>query len=333
MCFIIIEVFMPNQINSWQFVAECLQRLERVILIYVVESVGSSPGRAGFFMAVSESGSTSGSIGGGIMEHKFVEMALARMIAGDQQCSLHRQVHNKNVAKNQSGMICSGEQINIMYAVRQADFVAITTLLNNISNQQLGMLEISPNGIAILNQRIDNDGGLTLVNTNNWFYRERINLRNRLIIIGGGHCALALSKQMKLLNFTISIYEERSSLPTFAANDYVDEKVVVKSYADLAHLILPNINDYIVVMTVGYKTDDIAIRALKDKSFKYFGVLGSRKKIETMLTEYRTDNFSEAWLAALHAPAGLAINSHTPEEIAISISAEIVSVKNRIYKV
>ena len=324
---------MPNHIYTWQFIAECLQRLERVILIYVVESVGSSPGRAGFFMAVSESGSTSGSIGGGIMEHKFVEMALARMIAGDQQCSLHRQVHNKTVSKNQSGMICSGEQINIMYAVRQADFVAITTLLNNISNQQLGMLEISPNGIAILNQRIDNDGGLTLVNSNNWLYRERINLRNRLIIIGGGHCALALSRQMKLLNYAITIYEERSDLPTLLANNYVDEKVVVQSYADLGHLIPPIANDCIVVMTVGYRTDDIAIRALKGKSFEYFGVLGSMKKIETMLTEYRTDNFPDAWLAALHAPAGLAINSHTPEEIAISISAEIVSVKNWIDKV
>ena len=324
---------MPNHIYTWQFIAECLLRLERVVLVYVVESLGSSPGRAGFFMAVSENGSTSGSIGGGIMEHKFVEMALARMIAGDQQCSLHRQVHNKNVAKNQSGMICSGEQINIMYAVRQADYVAITTLLNNISNQQSGMLEISPKGIAILNQRIDNDGGLTLVNSNNWLYRERMNLRNRLIIIGGGHCALALSRQMKLLNYAITIYEERFDLPTLLANNYVDERVLVQSYADLAYLISPNTNDCIIVMTVGYRTDDIAIRALKGKSFKYFGVLGSRKKIDTMLTEYRADHFPEAWIAALHAPAGLAINSHTPEEIAISIAAEIVCVKNMIDKV
>ena len=324
---------MPNHIYTWQFIAECLLRLERVVLVYVVESLGSSPGRAGFFMAVSENGSTSGSIGGGIMEHKFVEMALARMIAGDQQCSLHRQVHNKNVAKNQSGMICSGEQINIMYAVRQADYVAITTLLNNISNQQSGMLEISPKGIAILNRSIDNDGGLILVNSNNWLYRERINLRNRLIIIGGGHCALALSRQMKLLNYAITIYEERFDLPTLLANNYVDERVLVQSYADLAHLISPNTNDCIIVMTVGYRTDDIAIRALKGKSFKYFGVLGSRKKIDTMLTEYRADHFPEAWIAALHAPAGLAINSHTPEEIAISIAAEIVCVKNMIDKV
>lgn len=324
---------MPTQLNTWQFVADCLQRQEQVVLVYVVESLGSSPGRAGFFMAVSKNGSTCGSIGGGIMEHKFVEMAMARMIAGDKQSTLHRQVHNKTVAKNQSGMICSGEQINIMYAVRQADLDTITMLLNIINYQQAGMLEISPNGIAILNKSIDSGEGLTLVNSKNWLYRERIGLHDRLFIIGGGHCALALSRQMKLLNFAITLYEERSALPTFAANDYVDEKVVIESYTELAHLIPPIANACIVVMTVGYRTDDVAIRALKGKSFHYFGVLGSRTKIETMLNEYRADNFPEAWIAALHAPAGIAINSHTPEEIAISIAAEIISVKNRIEKV
>lgn len=318
---------MPNQIDTWSFIAECLQRREQVILLYVVESLGSSPGRAGFSMAVSENGITQGSIGGGIMEHKFVELARARMSVDDHQCTLHRQIHNKTAKHNQSGMICSGEQTNIIHSVTSADLVMITRIIEKLTNKTEGCLEISPAGITVSNSISESGYGLTLESDEKWCYLEKITLEKHLIIVGGGHCALALSRQMKLLNFTITLYEERSQLPTFVVNNYADEKVVVGNYADLEHLIPVYANACVVVMTVGYRTDDIAIRALKDKSFIYLGVLGSRKKIETMKNQYKAESFSNSWLDSLHAPAGLPINSHTPEEIAVSIAAEIISLK------
>jgi xanthine dehydrogenase accessory factor len=262
------------------------------------------------------------------MEHKFVEMARARLLAGNHLCTLHRQVHNKTETDNQSGMICSGEQTNIIYAVKPADLEIIETLLNIISNNRECLLGISPAGIKIMEKIEETGEGLNLENSETWLYIERITHRNRLLIIGGGHCSLALSRQMKLLNFTVLLYEDRSQLPTLIANEYVDEKIVVESYSDLEHVISSDANTYLVVMTVGYRTDDLALRALKDKSFKYIGVLGSRKKIETMINQYRTDNFSEKWISSIHAPAGVTINSHTPEEIAVSIAAEIIRTKN-----
>lgn len=321
---------MPNQLSTWQFVSDSLQRQEQVMLLYVVDSMGSSPGRAGFCMAVSTNGSTNGSIGGGIMEHKFVEMARARLLTGNHVCTLHRQVHNKTETDNQSGMICSGEQTNIIYAVKPADLELIETLLNIISNNRECLLGISPAGINVMKEIEEAQEGLNLENSETWLYIERITPPNRLLIIGGGHCSLALSRQMKLLNFTILLYEDRSQLPTLIANEFVDEKIVVESYSNLEHVISSDANAYLVVMTVGYRTDDVALRALKDKCFKYIGVLGSRKKIETMINQYRTDNFSENWISSLHAPAGLTINSHTPEEIAVSIAAEIISKKNSL---
>ena len=323
---------MPNQLDTWHFIAKCLQQHMSVMLLYVVESLGSSPGRAGFCMAVSINGTTHGSIGGGIMEHKFVEMARARLLAGNHLCTLHRQVHNKTETDNQSGMICSGEQTNSIYAVKPTDLEVIQKLLNIISNKRECFLGISPVGINVMEEIEEAGEGLNLVNSETWNYLERISQQNHLIIIGGGHCALALSRQMKLLNFTIILYEERSQLPTLIANKYVDKKIVVESYSDLEHVIPSDVNACLVVMTVGYRTDDLALRALKEKSFQYIGVLGSRKKIETMINLFRADNFSETWISSLHAPAGIPINSHTPEEIAISIAAEIISLKNTVSK-
>ena len=321
---------MPNQLDTWQFIAKCLQLQQQVMLLYVVDSKGSSPGRAGFCMAVSTNGTTNGSIGGGIMEHKFVEMARARMLAGNHLCTLHRQVHNKTEKDNQSGMICSGEQTNIIYAVKPAELEIIERLLDNISNRRECCLEISPAGINITEEIEEVGEGLKVENSETWLYIESITPPNRLLIIGGGHCALALSRQMKLLNFTIVLYEDRSQLPTLIANEYVDEKIIVESYSDLEHVVSSDANTYLIVMTVGYRTDDLALRALRAKSFKYIGVLGSRKKIETMINQYRSDNFSEKWISSIHAPAGVAINSHTPEEIAVSIAAEIISKKNSL---
>src|SRR5436190_24394809 len=66
---------MNKQIKIWRLVLESLQQNSPVMLLYVLESSGSSPGRQGFFMAVNANKQMEGSIGGGIMEHKFVELA------------------------------------------------------------------------------------------------------------------------------------------------------------------------------------------------------------------------------------------------------------------
>ena len=66
---------MNKPLRTWQFVLKQLLENIPVMLLYVLESKGSSPGRQGFFMAVNAAGETEGSIGGGIMEHKFIELA------------------------------------------------------------------------------------------------------------------------------------------------------------------------------------------------------------------------------------------------------------------
>jgi xanthine dehydrogenase accessory factor len=68
---------------------------------------------------------------------------------------------------------------------------------------------------------------------------------------------------------------------------------------------------------------------LLGKEFRYFGLLGSRAKVERLWATYRAEGIPDEQLQKIHAPAGLAIRSQTPEEIAISIAAEIIEVRNR----
>ena len=98
---------------------------------------------------------------------------------------------------------------------------------------------------------------------------------------------------------------------------------------DLAGLIPGGDDHYVVIMTFGYRTDDLALRALMPKSFRFLGVLGSRSKIKQMFDGYRREGMAPERLSQVYAPVGLAINSRTPEEIAVSIAAQLIGIKNQ----
>lgn len=311
-----------------------LQSLEAnipVMLLYVLESKGSSPGRQGFFMMVNASSQMEGSIGGGIMEHKFVELAKERLQAAShkpQSVSLKKQIHDKAAGANQSGMICSGEQTILLYPVQPKDAETIANIISSLEQHRSGTLVLSPSGIQFENSIAAGNYEYHFHSEEDWIYKERTGYKNKLFIIGGGHCALAFSKLMQAMDFYITLYEEREGLHTIQQNEFAHEINIVDDYTALSNLIPSGPNQYVVIMTFGYRSDDIALRALLNKQFNYLGVLGSKTKMEKLFTEYRNDGIHEELLQRIHTPIGLEINSQTPEEIAVSIAAEIIKVKN-----
>ncbi|GAA4746477.1 XdhC family protein [Flavisolibacter ginsenosidimutans] len=321
---------MKKKLAVWQLIRDSLDANVPVTLLYVLESNGSSPGRQGFFMAVTAVGSMQGSIGGGMMEQKLVEKARANMQLGTsnrQEGELIKQVHDKAAAKNQSGMICSGEQKVWMYRVQQKDKEAISQVISCLENFENATLQINRAGIFF--QR--STSAKTFFNFHNeedWLYEEMLGYQNHLYIIGGGHCSLALSNLVSTLDFYIHLLDNRSNLLTVEQNETAHEKILLDDYSELSPLIQSGNNNYVVVMTFGYRTDDIVVRALLDKQFKYFGLLGSKAKIQNMFETYRSEGIDEKFLQSIHAPVGLQIKSETPEEIAVSIAAELIKVKN-----
>jgi len=319
---------MNKQIQIWKFIYNNFQRNIPVMLLYVLESSGSSPGRQGFFMAVNAKKEMEGSIGGGIMEHKFVEMAKEQLQAASHKPQVKQQVHDKSATKNQSGMICSGEQTIFLYRVDEKDLSHIDKLISSIEENKNGTLLLSPHGFLFNNNIPSKDFEFNIKTEEDWAFTEKTGYKNHLYIIGGGHCALAFSKLMYTMDFYIHLFEDREHLNTLEKNNSVHEKMIVKDYSELKELIPSGENNYVVVMTFGYRTDDIAVRALMQKQFKYFGLLGSKKKIEKMFEDYRKEGLDENVLKQIHSPIGIQIKSETPEEIAISIAAEIIKVKN-----
>lgn len=299
------------------------------MLLYVLESKGSSPGRQGFFMTVNASGQMEGSIGGGIMEHKFVEMAKEKLKVGSRETGVRRQIHDKSAATDQSGMICSGEQTILLYPITKKDLATIQQLILSLEQNKNGELRLSPKGLLFSATVPANSFSFTQRSEDEWEYVEKTGYKNQLFIIGGGHCALAFSKLMRGMDFYITLYEEREGLYTVLQNEFAHEVMIVDDYTALSHLIPAGPSQYVVIMTFGYRTDDIALRSLLDKKFTYLGVLGSKKKMEKLFANYRSEGLSEESLQRIHTPIGLDIKSQTPEEIAVSIAAQIIKTKNQ----
>lgn len=313
----------------WQFIKDKYEASVPVMLLYVLESSGSSPGRQGFCMAVAAGTEMCGSIGGGIMEHKFVEMAKARLAEGSANNSVHKQVHDKAAGKNQSGMICSGEQTIFLHRITEKDMQAINALIESVSANKNGSLILSREGVSFDEQIPSSDFIFRQHSGSEFQFVEKTGYKNKLHIIGGGHCSLAFSKLMRGMDFYITVYDERSGLNTMMQNEYAHKKIELDSYSDLKGMIKGGNNVYVVIMTFGYRTDDMAVRALIGENYRYTGLLGSRKKIEKLFSEYENSEMDQQALSAIHSPIGLPIKSQTPEEIAVSIAAEIIAEKNR----
>lgn len=321
---------MKKQVTIWQLINKSLQQQVPVMLLYVLQSEGSSPGRPGFFMAVNAAGETEGSIGGGIMEHKFIELAKDKLQSAPETLpGLRKQIHNKSAPANQSGMICSGEQTIWVYRVPASAMDTIQQLIASLEQCMNGTLQLSPAGLQFTPDIPATDLYFSMTAETDWLYQEKTGYKDHLHVIGAGHCALALCRLLRDMDFYIHLYDDRSALKTFMENGYAHEKKIIPDYTGLDELIAEGNHQYIVVMTVGYRTDDIVIRTLWKKQFRYVGLLGSKSKIEKMFTDYQAEGVPAALLQSIHAPIGIAIHSKTPEEIAISIAAEIIRVKNR----
>jgi xanthine dehydrogenase accessory factor len=319
---------MSKDLDLWRFIASRLERGETVVLLVVAESSGSSPGRAGYKMAVAEDGEMIGSIGGGVMEVNLVEAAKKLPASDGRSIKLVEQVHRKN-AEHASGMICSGRQTVLVVPLGPEDFRRVRHIPRYKRRPGLRYLTVTKKGLFVAwRKKYHSSWSFTVQDDGSFVYEELLREPEELYIIGGGHCALALSEVMSKLGFRISIFDDRPGLNTLAKNDSADEINIIDSYEKIATRVPQGGDVYVVVMTLGYASDAVVIRQLIDHNVRYFGVLGSKAKMAALMRELREQGYSAEKLERIRTPVGLPINSRTPEEIAVSIAAEIISVKN-----
>lgn len=158
-------------------------------------------------------------------------------------------------------------------------------------------------------------------------YLEVILGRPEVLIVGGGHVGKAVAHLAKWLGFRVSVSDDRPDFCTLEANPDADEFFPV-ALKDLVSVKAISRSTYIVLTTRGVLIDVPGLPSLLEADAGYIGIIGSKRRWLTTRKALEDSGISEEKLRKIQSPVGLELNAETPEEIAVSIMAEIIMLRN-----
>jgi xanthine dehydrogenase accessory factor len=154
--------------------------------------------------------------------------------------------------------------------------------------------------------------------------------KDHLIICGAGHIALPLSALGKILGFKVTIIDDRKAFANKSRFPHVDKIIVGDHAGELAKTAIGP-NTYVAIVTQGNEYDYQCLKAVVKLPAAYIGVISSKAKKVKFFGRLKKAGVEEKYLKRVSIPMGLDIGSQTPEEIATSIAAQLVAVKNKDY--
>jgi xanthine dehydrogenase accessory factor len=150
----------------------------------------------------------------------------------------------------------------------------------------------------------------------------------RLIIAGAGYVAQALTRLAAHLDFRTTVIDDRRDLAdpqSFTANVQLTFGDIPQTIRELA----PDESSWVVIVTRGHSLDKDALQAALESNAAYIGMIGSPGKVKRIFKDLLNEGFSRERLAQIHAPIGLDLGAETPDEIALSIAAEMVMLRKK----
>jgi len=158
-------------------------------------------------------------------------------------------------------------------------------------------------------------------------FAERLGYEKKLVVCGSGHVAVPVIRLGKALGFQVTVIEERPMFANDARNAGADTVYCETFEQGLSH-VPGDLDTSFVIVTRGHQYDKDCIRLIGAKPYGYLGMLGSKRRVALVKQTLAEEGVPQKALDDLHAPIGLPIGAETPEEIAVSILAEIIQVKN-----
>lgn len=162
------------------------------------------------------------------------------------------------------------------------------------------------------------------------FFLEPLQSSGQLYIFGGGHIALHLSHLADMMEWSYTVIDDREEFCNEKRFPNADE-LFAQNPDIFAEALLLSEKDFVVVITRGHEHDYEIIRQVLSKPSAYLGMIGSKvKRREIYQRLQKNDGYTEQDLKKIHSPIGLDIGAKTPQEIALSIMAELIKIKNEL---
>lgn len=301
--------------KHWDLAVRAVKSNESAVLVVVVDHQGSVPGKTGALMVVTPE-EIEGTVGGGLVEHQLIELGRR-----NPEVQLLPFAHDGEG----SDSICSGRQVFAILPLESRHLEVLAALSALDAEGRTGTLTLSPAGPSI-------EPSVTRARSfssghGDWSFVTPVGPLDTLTIVGGGHVGLALSRVMATLPFQIVVLDDRDDLPTLEKNTWAHATRQIR-WDQVEQYVIEGNRSWAVIMTRGHRHDTSVLKRLLPLDLRYLGMMGSEAKVRQVFDELKGEGVSSAELDHVHAPIGVPIGSHTPEEIAISIAAEIIKINN-----
>ncbi len=328
---------------------------EKLVLARIIRRSGSAPRDVGSMCVVTRDG-IFGSVGGGSIEFQMVQSA--RRLLDSAESSVYRfRMNNEDVAE--TGMICGGDvdlflepifpdnntkvalYENVAKRVEHyAPGFLITKVADRIpADSQGANLFVTPDEKAIgtveglpshyldyQQLEANHKDPFALVSATGAapsLFIERIDLIHRVILFGAGHVSEYVARVAKMVGFHVTVIDDRAEFANRERFPGADT-IIVEGLDTVFDRLRITMASYIVILTRGHLYDQSVLEKSLETAAGYIGMIGSKRKCNLIYQSLLEKGFDQAALDRVYSPVGVAINAQTPEEIAVSIVAELI---------
>jgi xanthine dehydrogenase accessory factor len=317
-------------------------------LVTVIDARGSVPRHPGSKMLVRDGAVYLGTVGGGKGEARAIAKA-KECIEGKKVAQLTLEFQGTEVEGQD--MICGGTaRILIEYIsdrepyriafkkLEQGERTLIAKALGGHSEDPTKAVTITvlnekgipvygslPSSIRSDTEHFLDTGRPAFLEEENVFF-DPVFPEEKLLILGGGYVGQAVASLAARLDFKITVADDRNEFSA-AGRFPAGVQTLCGNYTEMIGKFPFDSATYVVMVTRGHLTDLECVRAVLRQRYRYAGFIGSERKAKLLREQLRSDGFDQEKIDGLHAPIGLAIKAETPEELAVSILAQLIAVR------
>lgn len=304
--------------------ASALETGQRIALVTVISTSGSTPGKVGYKMLVFAGyGETAGTVGGGPVEAAMKEEA--RKMLAEPKSRVYR--FDLGATPEDEKGICGGSVELLIESFDKGKLPLFKELAAAADKDRGGLLisHISPGKpprklfVSDAGQIDANAGGMPV-------FIESVARAPAVVIFGAGHLSYYIAKYAKSVHFRVTVFDDRSEYANRERFPDADT-IVVEDFGRVLDRIPIDGNSYIVIVTRGHRCDEAVLEQVVTTQARYIGMIGSKRKTRLILERLGQRGIPQVLLHRIYSPIGLSIGAVTPEEIALSIVSELVKIR------
>jgi len=300
-----------------------LQQGHDVILVTVLKTWGSSPRPPGSLMIMCRDGVIAGSVSGGCVEEDLLQRYVNHQLSDCYPTRVDYGVNRDDATR--FGLPCGGRLELLIEKLDNTDQIKIQLkqLLDAMQQQQLMArhVDLQTGQVSLETARAEHDFVYT-----NIYVRKIFGPQWNMLLIGAGHLSQYVSQMAHMLGYRVIVCDPREEYAKAWQVEGTELTTIMPD--DAVQMYAQQPRSIVLALTHDPKLDDMALLdALQSPAF-YVGAIGSQRNCDCRRQRLKDLGISTAQLQRLLAPVGLAIGSHTPPEIAVSILAEITQQRN-----